>query len=157
MSLNRGPTLEIIHKWASETEMQMFLVTQSPLQLGRVARENEAREAPTNVQEFILIQSDPDLPGPDLPEPRSFTGRVNFPKNRKFTVFDPDIPGTPIYRSKSFPPSIPVNRGPTVPLKSDPDLVTPSGERVLVTKSGWPLNRGQIPLISYIGGNLSCH
>eukprot|EP00116_Pleurobrachia_bachei_P018225 sb/3478487/ len=35
---------------------------------------------------------------------------------------------------------------------SDPDLVTSSGERVLVTKSGWPLNRGQIPLISYIGG-----
>eukprot|EP00116_Pleurobrachia_bachei_P008670 sb/3468932/ len=43
-----------------------------------------------------------------------FTGRVNFPKNRKFTVFDPDIPGTPIYRGKSFPPSIPVNWGPTV-------------------------------------------
>eukprot|EP00116_Pleurobrachia_bachei_P016880 sb/3477142/ len=42
-------------------------------------------------------------------------------------------------------------------LQSDPDLVTSSGERVLVTKSGWPLNRGQIPLISYIGGNLSCH
>eukprot|EP00116_Pleurobrachia_bachei_P004894 sb/3465156/ len=26
----------------------------------------------------------------------------------------PDIPGTPIYREKPFPPSIPVNRGPTV-------------------------------------------
>eukprot|EP00116_Pleurobrachia_bachei_P014014 sb/3474276/ len=35
--------------------------------------------------------------------------------------------------------------------------LTSLGERVLVTKSGWPLNRGQIPLISYIGGNLSCH
>eukprot|EP00116_Pleurobrachia_bachei_P012204 sb/3472466/ len=35
---------------------------------------------------------------------------------------------------------------------SDPDLVTSSGERVLVTKSGWALNRGQIPFISYIGG-----
>eukprot|EP00116_Pleurobrachia_bachei_P009458 sb/3469720/ len=35
---------------------------------------------------------------------------------------------------------------------SGPDLVTSSGERVLVTKSGWPLNRGQIPLIYiYIG------
>eukprot|EP00116_Pleurobrachia_bachei_P006624 sb/3466886/ len=42
-------------------------------------------------------------------------------------------------------------------LKSDPHLVTSSGERVLVTKSGWALNRGQIPLISSIGGNLSCH
>ena len=62
---------------------------------------------------YTLVQSDPDLTGPDLPEPR-FTGRVNFPQNRKFTVFDPDIPGTPIYRAKSFPPSIPVNRGPTV-------------------------------------------
>eukprot|EP00116_Pleurobrachia_bachei_P007875 sb/3468137/ len=36
---------------------------------------------------------------------------------------------------------------------SDPDLVTSLGERVLVTKSGWPLNRGQILLVSYIGGN----
>eukprot|EP00116_Pleurobrachia_bachei_P002149 sb/3462411/ len=31
----------------------------------------------------------------------------------------------------------------------DPHLVTSSGERVLVTKSGWALNRGQIPLISF--------
>eukprot|EP00116_Pleurobrachia_bachei_P010106 sb/3470368/ len=30
------------------------------------------------------------------------------------------------------------------------------GERIL-GKSGWALNRGQIPLISYNGGNLSCH
>eukprot|EP00116_Pleurobrachia_bachei_P003203 sb/3463465/ len=30
-------------------------------------------------------------------------------------------------------------------IQSDSDLVTSSGERVLVTKSGWPLNRGQIP------------
>eukprot|EP00116_Pleurobrachia_bachei_P014140 sb/3474402/ len=42
-------------------------------------------------------------------------------------------------------------------MQSDPGLVTSSGERVLVTKSGWPLNRGQISLISGIGGNLSCH
>eukprot|EP00116_Pleurobrachia_bachei_P003294 sb/3463556/ len=35
--------------------------------------------------------------------------------------------------------------------KSDPDLVTSSGERVLVTKSGWSLNRGQIPLVSITG------
>eukprot|EP00116_Pleurobrachia_bachei_P015911 sb/3476173/ len=27
---------------------------------------------------------------------------------------------------------------------SDPDLVTCSGKMILVTKSGWPLNRGQI-------------
>eukprot|EP00116_Pleurobrachia_bachei_P013891 sb/3474153/ len=30
------------------------------------------------------------------------------------------------------------------PLQSDPDLGTPSGERLLSTKSGCPLNRGQI-------------
>eukprot|EP00116_Pleurobrachia_bachei_P014033 sb/3474295/ len=46
---------------------------------------------------------------------------------------------------------------PRLIIQSDPDLVTSSGERVLVTKSGWPLNRGEITLISYIGGNLSCH
>eukprot|EP00116_Pleurobrachia_bachei_P019004 sb/3479266/ len=40
--------------------------------------------------------------------------------------------------------------------QSDPDLVTSSGEMNLGTKSGLALNRGQIPLISYIGG-LSCH
>ena len=60
-----------------------------------------------------VLQSDPDIPGPDLPEPR-FTGRIYFPQYRKLTIFDPDIPGTPIYRAKPFPPSIPVNRGSTV-------------------------------------------
>ena len=63
----------------------------------------------------FLLQSDPDLP-----EPR-FTGRINFPQYRKLTVFYPDIPGTQIYRAKPFPPSIPVNRGPSVvvlPLES---------------------------------------
>eukprot|EP00116_Pleurobrachia_bachei_P009474 sb/3469736/ len=62
---------------------------------------------------LVCVQSDPDLPGPDLPEPR-FTGRINFPRYRNLMVFHPDIPGTPIYRAKSFPPRIPVNRGPTV-------------------------------------------
>ena len=61
----------------------------------------------------IIIQSDPDLPGPDLPAPL-FTGRINFPRFRKLTLFHPDIPGIPIYRAKPFPPNIPVNRGPTV-------------------------------------------
>eukprot|EP00116_Pleurobrachia_bachei_P017145 sb/3477407/ len=51
--------------------------------------------------------------GPDLPEPR-FTGRIIFPRSRNLTVYHPGIPGTPIYRAKPFPPSIPVNRGPTV-------------------------------------------
>eukprot|EP00116_Pleurobrachia_bachei_P008228 sb/3468490/ len=59
------------------------------------------------------VQSDPDLPGPDLPEPR-FTGRKTFSRFKKLTVYHPDIPGTPIYRAKPFTPSIPVNRGPTV-------------------------------------------
>eukprot|EP00116_Pleurobrachia_bachei_P002679 sb/3462941/ len=35
----------------------------------------------------------------------------------------------------------------TIGQYSDPDLVTSSGERVLVTKSGWPLNRG--PTVFY--------
>eukprot|EP00116_Pleurobrachia_bachei_P009502 sb/3469764/ len=70
------------------------------------------------LKHIYILQSDPDLPGTDLPEPR-FTGRIIFPRNSKLTIFYPDIPGTPIYRAKPFPPSIPVNRGPTV---SDPDL-----------------------------------
>eukprot|EP00116_Pleurobrachia_bachei_P007073 sb/3467335/ len=41
-------------------------------------------------------------------------------------------------------------------IQSDPDLGTPSGEMLLSTKSGCPLNRGQIRLISYIGGKKSC-
>eukprot|EP00116_Pleurobrachia_bachei_P000734 sb/3460996/ len=61
---------------------------------------------------LILLQSDPDLPGPDIPKLR-FSGRINFPRYRKLMVFHPDIPGTPIYRAKPFPPRIPVNRGPT--------------------------------------------
>ena len=43
-----------------------------------------------------------------------FTGKINFPRYRKLAVFNPDIPGTPIYRAKPFPPSNLVNRGPTV-------------------------------------------
>eukprot|EP00116_Pleurobrachia_bachei_P016021 sb/3476283/ len=43
-------------------------------------------------------------------------------------------------------------------VQSDPDLVTSSGERVLVTKSGLALNRGQIPLISFYPVTKSgCH
>eukprot|EP00116_Pleurobrachia_bachei_P011072 sb/3471334/ len=38
----------------------------------------------------------------------------NISRYRKLTVFDPDMPGTPIYRANPFPPSIPVNRDPTV-------------------------------------------
>eukprot|EP00116_Pleurobrachia_bachei_P005006 sb/3465268/ len=49
------------------------------------------------------------------------------------------------------------SREPVSDIQSDPDLMTSLGERVLVTKSGWPLNRGQITLISYIGGNLPCY
>ena len=37
-------------------------------------------------------------------------------------------------------------------IQSDPDLTAPSGERVLSVKSGYPLNRGQILLISCVGG-----
>eukprot|EP00116_Pleurobrachia_bachei_P017265 sb/3477527/ len=66
----------------------------------------------------------------------------------------PDLPG------KTLSPEHPGKSGSDCMymfVQSDPDLVTSSGERVLVTKSGWALNRGQIPLISYIGGNLSRH
>eukprot|EP00116_Pleurobrachia_bachei_P016363 sb/3476625/ len=74
------------------------------------------------MQGEIERRSIPDAPytlfitkvGPRFTGPR-FTGRIIFPRNSKLTVFDPDIPSTPIYRAKPFPSiSIPVNRGPTV-------------------------------------------
>eukprot|EP00116_Pleurobrachia_bachei_P000671 sb/3460933/ len=72
----------------------------------------------------------------------------------------PGKSGCPVYRGQiavnflyrgNF--ILPVNRGSgksgpgksgsdCISLASDPDLVTSSGEMVLVTKSGWPLNRG---------------
>eukprot|EP00116_Pleurobrachia_bachei_P004879 sb/3465141/ len=41
------------------------------------------------------IQSDPDLVTPHLVTPR-FSDRINFPRYRKVTVFDPDLVPTPI-------------------------------------------------------------
>eukprot|EP00116_Pleurobrachia_bachei_P009924 sb/3470186/ len=71
----------------------------------------------------------------------------DFPRYRKLTIFDPDIPGTPIYRAKSFPPSIPVYRGPTVEkgivIQSDPDLVAPRFS-VRIFSPRIPLNRGRL-------------
>eukprot|EP00116_Pleurobrachia_bachei_P015485 sb/3475747/ len=40
-------------------------------------------------------------------------------------------------------------------LQSDPDLPGCSGERILPGKSGYPVYRGDIPLISQIGGRFS--
>eukprot|EP00116_Pleurobrachia_bachei_P019227 sb/3479489/ len=48
------------------------------------------------------VQSDPDLVTPDLVTPR-FSDRINFPRYRKLTVFDPDLVATPIC-PKPFPP-----------------------------------------------------
>eukprot|EP00116_Pleurobrachia_bachei_P009183 sb/3469445/ len=70
-------------------------------------------EKKTRSRSIQKAGSDPDLPGPDLPEPR-FIGRIKFPRYGKIALFDPDTSGTPIYREKPFPPSIPVNRGPTI-------------------------------------------
>eukprot|EP00116_Pleurobrachia_bachei_P014629 sb/3474891/ len=61
------------------------------------------------------FQSDPDLPGPDLPKTPIYREGQLPPILEINGISPPDIPGTPIYRAKFFPPSIPVNRGPTVP------------------------------------------
>eukprot|EP00116_Pleurobrachia_bachei_P018490 sb/3478752/ len=58
----------------------------------------------------IYVQSTPIYRAPIYRKPR-FTGRVNFPRYRKLTVFHPDIPGTPIYQAKSFPPEDPGKSG----------------------------------------------
>eukprot|EP00116_Pleurobrachia_bachei_P015202 sb/3475464/ len=42
-----------------------------------------------------LVQSDPYLVTPDLVTPL-FSARINFPRYRKLTVFDPDLVPTPI-------------------------------------------------------------
>eukprot|EP00116_Pleurobrachia_bachei_P007759 sb/3468021/ len=44
---------------------------------------------------WLLLQSDPYLVTPDLVTPR-FSDRINFPRYRKLTVFDPDLVATPI-------------------------------------------------------------
>eukprot|EP00116_Pleurobrachia_bachei_P002415 sb/3462677/ len=44
---------------------------------------------------YIGVQSDPDLVTPDLVAPR-FSDRINFPRYKKLTVFDPDLVATPI-------------------------------------------------------------
>eukprot|EP00116_Pleurobrachia_bachei_P012721 sb/3472983/ len=82
----------------------------------------------------------------------------------QFSAIKPDMTSTPTisasalgYKRAGKPLINILNSHKWRYVQSDPDLVTSSGERVLGTKSGWPLNRGQIPLISYIGGNLSCH
>eukprot|EP00116_Pleurobrachia_bachei_P013062 sb/3473324/ len=43
-----------------------------------------------------VLQSDPDLVPPDLVTPRRFSDRINFPRYRKLTVFDPDLVPSPI-------------------------------------------------------------
>eukprot|EP00116_Pleurobrachia_bachei_P012845 sb/3473107/ len=43
----------------------------------------------------IFVQSDPDLVTPDLVATR-FSDRINFPRYRKLTLFDPDLVATPI-------------------------------------------------------------
>eukprot|EP00116_Pleurobrachia_bachei_P006023 sb/3466285/ len=45
---------------------------------------------------LLLLQSGPDLVTPNLVTPR-FSDRINFPRYRKLTVFDPDLVATPIY------------------------------------------------------------
>eukprot|EP00116_Pleurobrachia_bachei_P011626 sb/3471888/ len=59
---------------------------------------------PIRDQYFLIRSSDPDLVPPDLVAPR-FTGRINFPRYRKLTVFHPDIPG------KTLSPEDPVKSG----------------------------------------------
>eukprot|EP00116_Pleurobrachia_bachei_P018228 sb/3478490/ len=56
-----------------------------------------------------------------------------------------------LHPSLLVPDSTPLPPG--IIIQSDPDLVTPWGERARV----WSLNWGKIMSISYIGGKLSCH
>eukprot|EP00116_Pleurobrachia_bachei_P017909 sb/3478171/ len=44
---------------------------------------------------YTELQSDPDLVPPYLVTPR-FSDRINFPRYRKVTVFDPDLVPSPI-------------------------------------------------------------
>eukprot|EP00116_Pleurobrachia_bachei_P009151 sb/3469413/ len=109
--VNRGPTISLLFdkvRFFEVVKSHNIVVHGSEL----LNFTREIKLSPPSRYSQVSIQSDPDLPGPDIPEPR-FTGRINFPRYRKLTVFHPDISGTPIYRAKSFPPRIPVNRGPT--------------------------------------------
>eukprot|EP00116_Pleurobrachia_bachei_P008109 sb/3468371/ len=57
-----------------------------------------------------LFTVGPRFSAPDLVTPR-FSDRINFPRYRKVTVFDPDLVPTPIY---AHPPRMSLNRGPSV-------------------------------------------
>eukprot|EP00116_Pleurobrachia_bachei_P014777 sb/3475039/ len=94
---------------------------------GRAAGEIEIiRSRKDNERLLSLLQSDPDLVTPDLVTPR-FNDRINFPRYRKLTVFDPDVLGLSgraageieIIRSRKD------NERLLSLLQSDPDLVTP--------------------------------
>eukprot|EP00116_Pleurobrachia_bachei_P019032 sb/3479294/ len=50
---------------------------------------------PTVLSIHSTVKSDPDLVPPDLVTPR-FSDRINFPRYRNLTVFDPDLVPTPI-------------------------------------------------------------
>eukprot|EP00116_Pleurobrachia_bachei_P017576 sb/3477838/ len=56
------------------------------------------------------IQSDPDLPGPDLSEPR-FTGRIKFPRYGKITAIWPRYTGHPDLPGKNLSPEHPGKSG----------------------------------------------
>ena len=54
------------------------------------------------VYSFLVVQSDPDIPAPDIPEPR-YTGSISFPRYRKLSLFYPYIPAPRYTGQNGFP------------------------------------------------------
>eukprot|EP00116_Pleurobrachia_bachei_P016987 sb/3477249/ len=108
--------LRVMDQWqrSSKVSALRFNIQSGPDLLGiTLSPEHPGKSGEANMQEVQTLvepqriskvrsfwesnvkESDPDLVPPDLVTPR-FSDKMNFPRFKKLTVFDPDLVPTPI-------------------------------------------------------------